>query len=641
MITKTLNLDSAYQDLFDEVRAKSTAEHEANPESPIINVNNLEAFFGSIREIAALDSKFLRLPLDEPLFEINANTRKIEVPAEFKSNGVSVQGDHLAEVIFFRIARFFDYKDLSTCDIQINWKMGAKEGKTTRFIKFNDVMVEPDETKSDCIIFGWPINDVVTEKSGALTFAVEFSNKDFNSGEILYRFNTLPITVNIKDGLIISQDAEVYTLDNDIINNLINSSFGENDAAVDNIIWLNNLVVGIGNGANITLQPFSATIQLPTVVEAGVPSSVPVNLFAQAFVDEGTEIQYIDDNNENIPMEMIKVDPASELVNGLTYYIPIAGSSTAYDVAPADAIEAWGTEEAVDLYMQVAKITADAIGEYRIQAQGAKFDTNHIKIGNGEIASTSVVTIPNAIAPSAIELSVSANRPEVSGSYSFADDVNDVIFLANGITGTITATPTVESTGALQYIWLKDNAPISEEAIPFELDASSSSIEVTEPGSYSVKVVNFQNDNTAEATSAGVIASTLAGEITGATIKYKIGNDENSTSGFVNVTGAIQYDSASQLKAKAFLKVDDITINGAEGNIEYQWMKQVDTEEIEGEMVPVYAPLDGKTGAVLAIENKEEGSFYPVIKNNLNGSIYTFNNPSVIRPVSIDDKANN
>ena len=81
MITKTLNLDDAYQELFDEVREKSNGA---------IDVDNLDAFYGSIEEIAAVDPKFLRLPLDEPLFDIDANTRKITVPAEFKANGVSV-----------------------------------------------------------------------------------------------------------------------------------------------------------------------------------------------------------------------------------------------------------------------------------------------------------------------------------------------------------------------------------------------------------------------------------------------------------------------------------------------------------------------------------------------------------------------
>jgi len=30
------------------------------------------------------------MPLDEPLFEIDANTRKINVPLDFKNNGLSV-----------------------------------------------------------------------------------------------------------------------------------------------------------------------------------------------------------------------------------------------------------------------------------------------------------------------------------------------------------------------------------------------------------------------------------------------------------------------------------------------------------------------------------------------------------------------
>ena len=57
------------------------------------------------------------LPLDEEPFEIDANKRTITVPIHFKSSGVSVVGDEIAETVFFRIARFFDAMDLETCDI--------------------------------------------------------------------------------------------------------------------------------------------------------------------------------------------------------------------------------------------------------------------------------------------------------------------------------------------------------------------------------------------------------------------------------------------------------------------------------------------------------------------------------------------
>jgi hypothetical protein len=305
MITKTLNLDAAYQKLFDEVREKSRGA---------IDVNNLEAFYGSIQEIAALDPKFLRLPLDEPLFEIDANTRKITVPNEFKANGVSVQRDHLAEVIYFRIARFFDYTDLSTCEIVINWKMGSTEGKTTRFIKFDEPFVV-DEVQTNGIIFGWPINDIVTAKSGQLTFAVEFFKKEGegDSQQIIYRFNTLPTTVNIKDGLIIAEDATVYDLESDILRTLINSSFGEGTAAVGNVVWLTGdgqgLVLGEGSGDNVIFKDFAPIVNLTTTIDNnGEPSSVIANFYAQGFVDEGTQIRYTDANNNEAVTNMLKVN---------------------------------------------------------------------------------------------------------------------------------------------------------------------------------------------------------------------------------------------------------------------------------------------------------------------------------------------
>jgi hypothetical protein len=49
------------------------------------------------------------MPLDEPLFEIDANSRSIAVPSEFSRNGVGVKGDHQAETLYFRVDRYFDH----------------------------------------------------------------------------------------------------------------------------------------------------------------------------------------------------------------------------------------------------------------------------------------------------------------------------------------------------------------------------------------------------------------------------------------------------------------------------------------------------------------------------------------------------
>ena len=127
MITKYKDsVKLAYQKLYEDINKASNGE---------IQIDNLESFFGNIQEISKLDEKFLRLPLDEPLFEIDADSRKITVPSNFATNGLSVQGDHLAETVFFSIDRYFDYKDLNTCNIRINWKIGEASGQSINFSK--------------------------------------------------------------------------------------------------------------------------------------------------------------------------------------------------------------------------------------------------------------------------------------------------------------------------------------------------------------------------------------------------------------------------------------------------------------------------------------------------------------------------
>jgi len=384
MITKTLNLDSAYAELFDEIREKSNGA---------IDINNVEGFFGNILEISALDKKYLRLPLDEPLFDIDANSRKITVPDTFRSNGLSVQGDHLAETVFFKIDRYFDYMDLNNTDITINWKMGAETGKTDKFTMSTDV--EPGS-----LVFGWPVNNVITQRSGSLTFAVEFCRKD-NQGNVLYDFNTLAASITIKEGLVVG-DVEIVNLDNDILAALANSQFGEGDAAVGAIQWLtgagNGLVKGVGADSSVILNDYSAEVNLDTNIVDGTPESIPANLYAEAFVDEGTEIKYMDSvGNDITPIfsmvskELVEADGSDDslvyrnaegevadpdtedtvylyapLAEGLKYYVKLA--ENAYNLATAEQIAAWNTDAQVDLYVKLAKITASEAGSYIIKA---------------------------------------------------------------------------------------------------------------------------------------------------------------------------------------------------------------------------------------------------------------------------------
>ena len=560
MITKTVNLDSAYDSLFEEIRAKSNGA---------IDIHNLEGFYGNIEDIAALDAKFLRLPLDEPLFDIDANTRKIEIPADFRANGISVQRDHLAEVIFFRIARFFDYTDLSTCDIVINWKMGNREGKTTRFIKFNTVMVEPDETKTDCVIFGWPINDIVTDKGGSLQFAVEFFKTD-NEG-ITYRFNTLAANVNIKDGLVIDEEIQPLELKDDILRSLTNSAFGEGDAAVGDVSWTtgegHGLVAGAGvegpGGTIISFNPanWQEVINLDTIMnEQEQPASVGINLIAQAFVDNQTSIRYTDNNGNKIEDAFIEVEAARVLVedrenldaskvyfvgNGpdaieatseqiadtsidlymiadlnpnLIYYVQTAEEPIpAYNKASAEQLAAWGTAEQVKLYSKIATIRADEAGSYVIKAQGEKWitipdpeneeNTIEQKIGAGDTKRSDVVIIPAAKGPDSIEIVEADELPDfdpAGENYHIDDTFENVIFIPESGRN-IKAVADFENLGAAQFTWqlgtLRNGryefSNLSENEAQFKL-SNEDVLESAEEGVYRVVIKNFINNTTSE-----------------------------------------------------------------------------------------------------------------------------------------------
>jgi hypothetical protein len=89
-------------------------------------IGSLNEYFAMLQDLVNIESLteeekafYLRLPLDEDVFAINADTRVITVPANFARNGVGVQGDESAEVLYFTIDRYFDSMDLARSDVDI------------------------------------------------------------------------------------------------------------------------------------------------------------------------------------------------------------------------------------------------------------------------------------------------------------------------------------------------------------------------------------------------------------------------------------------------------------------------------------------------------------------------------------------
>lgn len=194
-------------------------------EDPSKYISSLNQYFSVIEQLAEEDLKFTILPIDEETFDIDASTRTITVPPSFK-NGVGVKGDQVAEIIYFKIDRYFDATDLNTQNIYIEWEnLKGEKGLSKEYVR--DITSDPDH-----IIFGWPLTSQITAYAGPVKFAVRFySFKDPTAAdkEIVYSFATQPQTIMVNDTMNFSiVDDSIQRLDDDVIQ-MIRDRFQNSD----------------------------------------------------------------------------------------------------------------------------------------------------------------------------------------------------------------------------------------------------------------------------------------------------------------------------------------------------------------------------------------------------------------------------
>lgn len=172
-------------------------------------IGSLNEYFSVLEDLINIkdlteDEKafYLRLPLDEDVFAINADTRTITIPNNFARNGVGVQGDESAEVLYFTIDRYFDSMDLADDEIQIRIQWEARDANKNiiRGISKNFGKDIESEAGKGLMIFGWPISSTLTQTNGTIKFAVRFFKKK-NDTILSYSFTTLPAEVTINASL--------------------------------------------------------------------------------------------------------------------------------------------------------------------------------------------------------------------------------------------------------------------------------------------------------------------------------------------------------------------------------------------------------------------------------------------------------
>lgn len=147
----------------------------------------------------------LLLPSTEKIYDINLNTRLIEAP-EY----LSVETDHRAEAIYFRMPRFYDGIDLTTKTAVIQYENAAGEGHIY-VVPFNDIETADrlgiglGNDIRQTILFPWLIDHNVAKVGGIVTYNMRFYELA-SENEVSYSLNTLPAESKILYGIDLSDD---------------------------------------------------------------------------------------------------------------------------------------------------------------------------------------------------------------------------------------------------------------------------------------------------------------------------------------------------------------------------------------------------------------------------------------------------
>ena len=391
------------------------------------SISSLESYYANITRIAPLATnfhnapyKYFLMPLDEPVFEIDANKRTITVPTHFSKNGVGVYGDHMAEVLYFRIDKYFDYQDLFNVDeIVINWQFrGSNVSRNAELETHTSLALAPDDTfDPGHIVFGWVITEEMTPSKGTLTFSVSFLKRNGESYQ--YVLNTMPTSVNINDSLVLDDPQKLDDLRRPIFERLSDSRYTIDNVTplVDPVYRTAPVSIRVDGQEVIEYKGLPVTANFVIDPDTGVESE-KVLLQAIGYVSDDGNIKYTwhgttssGESVDHLPEDPTVPDdyvltPDSEENSHIQYYIfdsennemlplPIKeGDEVTLSVADALA------DPHTDVYEVGSHLDVEEAGQYQVIMQSKKVvdGVNEI-ISSGNVPSQTC-TVPMAAVPS-------------------------------------------------------------------------------------------------------------------------------------------------------------------------------------------------------------------------------------------------
>ena len=525
-----------------------------------LEIKSLEEYFANIHTIKEFTENYpeytgrcLMMAVDEPLFEIDANSRVISVPAEFKKNGIAVVGDHQAETVYFKIDKYFDYQsfyDLLQGDdkgkVVINWSFTPAGSKVATDVQSVYAFGPSDDLEPGYLIFGWIIDKDMTVNAGTLTFSVQFFHT-INGDDLDYSFNTLTASVAVGSTLKMKAPSEVKDNSTTLGLRLKNSAYRVD--AIEGPVepsWIEDL-------EEMVNMPFNADDTQSTL-----------NLVAEAGIEKGVTIQYrwfatIDGASE--PVEVIGEDIYEatedlEAADGKLYYKAISwddndmplGFQLLVGTAKDDAFDSLGEADAIVIYERKSKIAVNKAGRYSAQANAkvdisdgtweslSEADRAQVEALTRSIDST-VCTVPAASEPE-VALTVSSNLNADDIIPTDETDGNEYVYISSTEAPNISAAVTGDNLGAFAVVMLdnENNIVGADPAISFDELSDEAILEgeyafaryadnlvevsnsLNAQGQYKVGIINRLNNTYAKGASDSIITSFIAPEVNDITV---------------------------------------------------------------------------------------------------------------------------
>ena len=372
------------------------------------DITSLNEYFSNIEALARINPIYTVLPLDEDTFDIDANTREIKVPKHFKDNGISVQGDEIAEVVYFKINRYFDTIDLSTKDIYIQWRSAAADENGQLIEGVSVPWCIDYESEPNYILFGWPISSKITKAAGEISFAVRFYEFDNDNNQITYSLSTLiqivqvtqSLDFNILDKFLEGKGLAESTLVLDDNSNLILSRLEDSELTGATVkAEAPYFIINLNPAGVEPVQDSNNELQTNTEAWLALDSegfrTVPISADVQATSDDAGRIsyswkKYSIDNNELMPISYTnKFIPTedTERQPNKSYYINTTdlNDDSAYKVYSNDPGNTFDPEDdnypENGIFERYSSAIVDTVGKYMVSV------TNRVQNSTSKIQS--------------------------------------------------------------------------------------------------------------------------------------------------------------------------------------------------------------------------------------------------------------